>query len=110
MDKSLMDKRRFIIEDLEILAEETNYANSSVMGALELLEGKTPSNKGDYEEAIKRLDQRIRVIDSAIPQHLYDELVKLNLPTNQYSYVYYHNGTQGLVNVIAEYGVLLTNI
>ena len=108
LDKNGKGIRDRVVEDLHILEEITDY-HPRIVGAVTLIEGRQPITKGEYISFILENSKEFRSIDSAIPMEYWESLERLGFNMNQYAYAYYETGAQGLINILAEYAVIINH-
>lgn len=66
-------------------------------------------SKGDYMDAVKLMDPRVREIDSAIPLELATELMRLGVDARMMVSVYWANGSQEFLNIAELHSQLENN-
>ena len=76
---------------------------------MEKYENKIPKSKGDYMSLVKEMDERIRVMDSAIPIGVSKELFTLGIDPSMMVMVYWRSGKQEVVNIAAHWAYLENN-
>ncbi len=68
-----------------------------------------PKTKGDYMFLVKHMDHKIKEMDSAIPLNVANELKALGLTTSDFVIVYWRDGGEELLNIVAHWAVLINN-
>ena len=69
-------------------------------------ESMIPKSKGDYMYLVKKMDPRIKEMDSAIPLEVAIRLREMGLLTSDFVMMYWKNGEIELVNILAHWAVL----
>lgn len=68
-----------------------------------------PKTKGDYMSLVEEIDPRVRVMDSAIPLKVSEELYALGIDSSMMVMVYWVSGKQEVVNIAAHWAYLENN-
>lgn len=73
---------------------------------------KNLRSKGDFMNACKELDPRIREIDPAIPNGMefISAMKRAGIRTDLFCTVYYRNGTSYIINIAEEWAMLINNL
>jgi len=106
MDKNARGYYESILENLEILEEVTNYSQRVVV-AKSILKGVTLTTKGDYCNAVESMDGRVRTIDTAIPDYRRKEIASIGLDYTPFVTVYWKNGKNEVLNIVAHWASML---